>query len=61
MSDKEKIKDIEDFLKKAFCIDGECKFKGFDVLISDDGQNKKASTFKLTDSEKGDFHVSLTQ
>jgi len=61
MENDAKIKEIENFLKAAFCIDGECKFKSFDVVVSkDSGEINQASTFVLTDSKRGSFLISMS-
>tara|TARA_B100000768_G_C11248927_1_gene363141 strand:+ start:449 stop:646 length:198 start_codon:yes stop_codon:yes gene_type:complete len=59
MTTEEQIKDLENFLKEAFCIDGECKKKGFDQLISKNGEHRETLTFKLNDSKRGVFLVSI--
>lgn len=60
MTTEERIKDLENFLKEAFCIDGDCTKKGFDKLISKNGEHRSTLTFKLNDSKRGDFLVSIT-
>jgi hypothetical protein len=59
MKTEEQIKEIEEHLKESFCIDGECTNKGFYQLISKDGERKVALTFKLNDSKRGAFLVSI--
>ena len=60
--DKQKIKEIEIFLKEAFCVDGECNYKKFDTLVSQkDGITEKVMTFILTDTERGTFKVCLSK
>lgn len=61
MKNDEKIKEIENFLKIAFCIDGECKFRSFDFIISKDSNEiNQSSTFILTDSKRGTFLISMS-
>jgi len=49
-----------EFLKEAFCIDGECVEYGETYLIDGDGKHHKSLTHKLTDSKRGVFLVTLT-
>ena len=61
MSDEERILKLENFLKEAFCIDGNCKYKQFDTLISQkDGTSEKVMTFVLEDTKRGKFKVCLS-
>jgi len=61
MTDIERIKDLENFLKEAFCIDGNCNYKQFDTLISQkDGTSEKVMTFIMTDTKRGKFKVCLS-
>lgn len=40
------IEKAENFLKEAFCIDGICKYKQLDTLVSkDDGTSEVVGTF----------------
>jgi hypothetical protein len=60
MTTDEKIKNIENFLKNAWCINGECTFQAFDNLLSRDGTQIPTMTFLLKDG--GDsFKVSITE
>lgn len=61
MTDKERIKGLENFLKEAFCIDGDCDYKQFDTLISQkEGTSEKVMTFTLNDTKRGKFKVCLS-
>jgi hypothetical protein len=55
--DIDKVKELEQFLKMAFCVDGDCKFMQFDEFKN---STEKIMTFKLTDSKRGIFKVSLS-
>jgi uncharacterized protein YktB (UPF0637 family) len=59
MTTEERIKELQNFLKEAFCIDGDCTKKGFDQLVSKNGENRQTLTFKLNDSKRGEFLVSI--
>ena len=59
MTTEKQIKDLQNFLKEAFCIDGDCTKKGFDQLISKNGEHRETLTFKLNDSKRGEFLVSI--
>lgn len=63
MSDKEieeQNKKIEDFLKLAMCIDGEAKYaKKVDGILSADGKKLYGALYKLTDSIRGTFYISM--
>ena len=61
MTTQDEIKGLEEFLKLAFCIDGDCKFTQFDLLVSQKkGTSDKVMTFILNDSKRGKFKVALT-
>ena len=47
-------KNLEHFLKEAFCIDGECH-----MLIKEVNLNEKMPVFELTDSKRGTFNLIL--
>lgn len=61
-ADKKNSDHIAKFLKEAFCIDGYCKMQGASKITSiKGGDTKEGLTFKLTDSERGDFFVTISQ
>jgi len=48
------------FLKEAWCIDGECKFESLCVIEA----NKKVSpgmTYVLNDSKRGQFRITMSK
>lgn len=50
--DTEKIKEMEAFLKEAFCISGECKFKSFATIINNKEEevvDSNSMLFELSD------------
>lgn len=49
-----------DFLKIAFCIDGECTFEKFESIRTEQGR-ELGQVFKLTDSTRGVFHVTISK
>ncbi len=51
---KKKEKEILDFFKAAFCVDGE-------VRVADIKYFKILGAVELNDSERGKFHVGLLQ
>ena len=51
--------ELESFLKEAFCIDGEAKFKGTAMVLFD-GESSSAGVFELTDSKRGIFTVTMS-
>ncbi len=51
---KEMIAETVEFLKNAFCIDGECSYEKA-IIINNIG----LGLFKLTDSKRGIFYVAL--
>lgn len=55
-TDKEKIQELEYFLRKAFCIDGLCIFDGFTETVC----GEKIGGFKLNDSRRGLFKVYIS-
>lgn len=48
---------IESFLKEAFCIDGECTLSSIQDLV----HSKTISTFKLMDTERGEFYITISK
>lgn len=49
------------FLKQAFCTDGEVTTNGKEcIIIGQDGSQLKGVTFVLKDSERGEFMVTLS-
>lgn len=57
---KNKLEDIEHFLKTAFCIDGDCKFKESVSIISPNGTVSTGQKFELTDSNRGVFYITMS-
>nr|WP_299488637.1 hypothetical protein [uncultured Allomuricauda sp.] len=61
MERKFEEKKTEKFLKEAFCIDGECTFMGYEkavgIIYPDTPRNEMK--FKLNDSERGTFYVTI--
>jgi hypothetical protein len=52
---------VKDFLKMAFCIDGEVVTTGKEVMtIEQDGTSYKGISFTLNDSKRGEFKVVLS-
>jgi len=52
---------VKDFLKMAFCIDGEVTTTGKQVLtIEQDGTKYTGISFTLTDSERGEFKIVMS-
>lgn len=47
---------MQKFLKKAFCIDGDCTFKSIDKL---EHTNKEVVVFSLQDSKRGEFYICI--
>jgi hypothetical protein len=61
MTHEDRIKNLEKFLKDAFCIDGECKYRSTDVILSKDtSEINQDTTFVLTDSKRGSFLISMS-
>jgi hypothetical protein len=56
---EEKIKDIEEFLKEAFCVDGECKKDQQCSVLAQDGKHTTTPLFKITDNKRGTFYVAI--
>lgn len=56
-ADKE-FQKIPEFLKGAFCIDGDCKFIT-DMIVIEALQKCTMAFFKLTDSKRGDFYIGI--
>lgn len=55
----DKQENIEEFLKEAFCIDGECKrYKDGELKLSGE-ESTIITSFKLYDSRRGEFIVVL--
>lgn len=54
-----RVEKLEAFFKEVFLINGESSMKGFYKLISPDGDHHDALTFKLSDSVRGEFLVSI--
>lgn len=49
---------VKEFLKLAFCIDGDVKTDGKQVLtVEQDGSKYTGISFTLTDSERGEFKI----
>ena len=60
MTTKKQIKELEEFLKLAFYIDGKCEYQQIDLLVSQEkGTSDKVMTFILNDSKRGRFKVAL--
>lgn len=57
-TDQEKIETIENFLKEAFCIDGECEFQS-DAKVKTEYKTDDAILFSLHDSKRGLFKIAL--
>ena len=61
MTDEQRILKLENFLKEVFRIDGDCKYKQFDTLVSlKEGTSEKVLTFILDDTKRGKFKVCLS-
>jgi len=56
MTDSDKLEELEKFLKEAFCIDGACTFHKH-TKVDDMG----SLMFKLTDTRRGTFYVTITK
>lgn len=54
-----KIRELESFLKEAFCIDGSCAFIQF-VEIESILPNVESMLFTLTDSKRGRFYITMS-
>ncbi len=59
-TDEQKTKEIADFLAKAFCITGNCKFISA-VITSVQGKKVIGNIFKLTDEIRGTFYVTISK
>jgi hypothetical protein len=53
-------KKIENFLAEAFCVDGSCETHK-EILIEAEGKMMKSIMFKLTDSRRGVFYITMSQ
>jgi hypothetical protein len=53
-------KQLEHFLATAFCIDGTCEIHK-EVLIVTEGKEMKSVMFKLTDSKRGTFYITMSK
>ncbi len=63
---EKQLDDMEKFLKEAFCIDGECKYYNQTAVITIKpiekiGAAPTSMTFKLTDSKRGTFYITMTK
>ena len=60
---KQKKDELTAFLKKAFCIDGDCvlKTETSKVVTSTGEVLNDALTFELTDSKRGKFQVTISK
>jgi len=55
-----KIKEMESFIKSAFCIDGDCNYiETVDVIST--LCRTTGSHFVVTDSKRGRFYVTITK
>lgn len=57
----EQIKQLEEYIKDAFGMDGECEFDGIYPLLIRDDLAKDMQVFKLTDSKRGNFLIGITR
>lgn len=60
MEGHEMIIKIGKFLKESWCIDGECVSKGIVKVIEPNGRVQEGMKFKLSDSMRGDFYVTVS-
>lgn len=58
--DKKKIKEMETFLKAAFCIDGDCAYIE-NVKVTSSLKTTTSMLFSLCDTKKGVFYVSISK
>ncbi len=54
--EKNQTREVESFLKEAFCIDGSCNYIE-DVKI----KTTNSAMFCLTDSKRGRFYVTISK
>lgn len=57
---KQQTAKLENFLKEAFCIDGECSYIE-DVKVNSTLTTTSSAMFVLTDSKRGRFYVTLSK
>lgn len=60
MEEQQQIKEMEMFLKKAFCIDGDCDYIE-DVKVSSTLKTTVSAMFALGDSKRGMFYVTISK
>lgn len=58
--EKQQIKEMEAFLTKAFCLDGECVFIE-NVVIENSLKKMDGALFALTDSKRGRFYITISR
>lgn len=61
VTEEQKIKDLENFLKNAFNTDGKCTYKGGGRIVSENGNSIESITFILEDSRNGRMIISLAK
>jgi hypothetical protein len=52
----DEIKELEEYIAMAFCIDGECKYRTMTELVNGDDVG---ATFELSDSKRGKFAITI--
>lgn len=58
--EKQQIKEIEVFLKEAFCIDGDCNYIE-EVKVNSTLKTTYAMLFALGDTKRGNFYVTISK
>ncbi len=58
--EKEQTKKMENFLKQAFCIDGDCDYIE-DVTVNSSLKTTASAMFALGDSKRGMFYVTISK
>jgi hypothetical protein len=59
-TEREQIREMAEFLKKAFCIDGDCDYIE-DVTVESSLKTTHSSMFALGDSKRGMFYVTISK